>query len=705
MPLSRRSLLAAAAVPLTARAAEFRAIDRKTALLAWAEEDLGTAVAADVASGCSGERAETAPNLFPPIPVPERNPYFADALKRVARFRDLVTRYPKGPAGNVVHTDSEGWRFINISTQALELTTAFCHPQSPMAGDPALIAPMLRRFSTVYEYLTPGAKNLADFGISPWLSEMYFLLRTAYPGLLLPAHRAAWEKAIEVNADAIAAQYGKVFVAGKEGTAYPNAHTHYINALLFAGMVLRRADYREMAEAGVKLMATCQYPDGGNAYIGYQNECFNYHPIAVKDMIRYWQITGNPTAYRLAANTRWYYPLSAEAPNVAEYSTSPCWKPYWNMSTGSEGAAIVAALTKCPHNLRFARDNPPEGSLWLANYYREDLKPVAAPDNYITNDRNIEGPRGRFGAWSFSGTSRDYRDDPRGKLTYVGAMALGEKGYPKWPLSAALHAVGAEVRVKPGVGGLNRWNTHLCLARAERNASSVHRDFAAITTAHRLSVYNGPATDWAVTQQWLFTPKRIAGRIELEALADLKAISMGAAVQLVSGRGGWGVRKTFEQLEANAWKYGSLIVRFHGLGTRRVETEYTDVFSGDSGKSGRIVLGDRLGGEPQAYAKGTRMEFLVEIHPEWSEPAASLIRAEGNIHGIVLTEGKRTLGLLHNATESPAELAGGRGRIWRSGQMYRAPWLEEMASPTELPAAGARESVPAHSHVILVQEA
>jgi hypothetical protein len=49
-----------------------------------------------------------------------------------------------------------------------------------------------------------------------------------------------------------------------------------------------------------------------------------------------------------------------------------------------------------------------------------------------------------------------------------GPLAPGES--TKWPLNAAFHAAGAEVRVKPGPGDTNRWSTHLCLARQEKNA-------------------------------------------------------------------------------------------------------------------------------------------------------------------------------------------------------------------------------------------
>ncbi|MGH6903116.1 MAG: hypothetical protein ACREIR_10290, partial [Geminicoccaceae bacterium] len=49
------------------------------------------------------------------------------------------------------------------------------------------------------------------------------------------------------------------------------------------------------------------------------------------------------------------------------------------------------------------------------------------PDHYILYDRNVEGPRGRFGRWSFAGTTRDL-GDRRGKNTYVGAMIAAVPG-------------------------------------------------------------------------------------------------------------------------------------------------------------------------------------------------------------------------------------------------------------------------------------
>lgn len=628
-------------------------------------------------------------------------------MDKAAKIAASPSTYVKGPAGNTVRTDSEGWHFIRVCDDARHLTQAFCHPQSPRNGDPTLVAPILRRFAHQYEYLTPGASNLADFGISPTLSEMYLLLRTAYPDLILPTYKQRWEKAIEVNADAILQKYGQVFRDGVPGTGYPNAHTHYIVALLFASQILNRKDYADTAAAGVKLMTTCLYPDGGTCYINWQNECYNYHEIAVRDMARYWQVTGNESAKQLSAGTRWYYPLSVEPSGVAEYSTSPSWKPYWNMSTGAEGAAVVASLTNCPHNQRVAKTSKIDGNFWIAALYRDDIAPAPAPDYYLTHDRNIEGPRGRFGLFSFWGTARDYKDDARGKQTYVGCMAMYPKNTPlpkgavkEWPLSAALHSVGAEVRFANGAPDVNRWKTHLCLARQERNTFTTTKRFAALTTEHRLSIYGGPATDWFVTQQWLFTEDRLAGVLTMEALSDQKALGIGGSLLFVSGRGGWGVRKTFQQIAPDTWQYGALIARIHQQTPGHILTDYTDVMSGDSKKSGLLQLSDTTTPREKLYPKGTRVQFAVEIYPEWSKPAQFVKGYTTNgLHGIELQEAGQHLHLLHNPSNEPVQQVTERAYVL-PGAQYRAPWLGD-ASTSESHPPGAATIAP-HSHLLIV---
>jgi hypothetical protein len=60
------------------------------------------------------------------------------------------------------------------------------------------------------------------------------------------------------------------------------------------------------------------------------------------------------------------------------------------------------------------------------------------------------------------------------------------------------------------------------------------------------------------------------------------------------------------------------------------------------------VLADR---EPELrmYPKGSRTRFLVEIHPDWEQPANSVTVLA---HGLELVETKQRLRLIHNPTDT-----------------------------------------------------
>lgn len=713
----------------------------KKAVLVWALEetaalaeagmfDRAVALLEDVRTGLSrplGQRRTAPENLFPKIPVPERNPalQFTNELRKLV---DSTERYPKGKAGDVTKTAGGGWRFPKIAGEGRLLAEWLCHPQSPLADDATLVAPMLRRFSAVYEYLVPGSSRLADFGMCSTLEEMYLLVKTVYPDLILPSLKVRWEAGIACNADAVIAKCGSVFLAAEPGTAYPNAHAHYITGLMFSSLILDRSDYRAAADGGVRLLATALFPDGGFTYIGKQNEVFTYHAVTVLELARYWQVTGSETARRVIEGTRWYYPLSIEPGGVAEYSTAAAWKHYWNTSTGGEASAVVASLTGDPQNARFA--NWKTYSLSLAAFYREDLPAVSAPDNYITHDRNIQGPRGRFGAFSFCGTGRaspgfvgkeiyDRNAERMGKSTYVGCMAMYPPGgqSANWPLSAALDGATSEVRIAPGDGGVSRWDTYAFLSQDDHNATTVNPSFAALTTRYRLSA-KGELIPWAGEQAWIFTPERLIGLVAVEALEDTEAYGVDGTLKLVSARGHWGTRKEFKELSTDTLGYGALVVRLHQHNYSGITTEYTGAIFGNDGKSGRIILLEAQAAAAKEaklikYSKGTRHFYLVEVRPEWSKQA-NVVQQSRNDNGLIMVEVResdRTLQLVYNPTDK--ELSCKADPLWasssvtlhRNGEAYRVAWLlndQNAEAPTfqQFGDLTRAVSVPAHGHIV-----
>ena len=674
-----------------------------------------------------GQPQSAPENLFPPIPKPKDNPYVLDAVKTVEKLVAENERFSK--AKSTAHVrDFKGWEYPRLASEGLELARALCHPQSPLAGDARLVVPLLRRFAEVYRSLEPGSKNLADFGCSDSLAEMYLLVRTRYPDLIPPSRQTVWEQAIKVNTEAILAQKGAIFAAGKPGTGYPNADFRLINGLLFGGMVLNRADFRKAAEAGMQLMATCLYPDGGFCYISTQNEVLTYHAANINAAARYWQVTGIELAKSLVVRSRRYYPLSVEPGGVADYSMAPSWKHYWNTIDGSDIAAIVAGITGDAQNFRIARSGHPKGDLFLATFYRDDITPAPAADNYIVHDRNLQGARGRFGAFSFAVTARNLLDDDRGKSTYVGCMVL-EKYSPSkngWPLSAALDSIGSEVRVQPldpaksGPGKSTTTENGVdAFSQREHNAATTARDFAALTTTYALSGYKTKPIDWEGRQEWLLTSNRLVGLLSLRSLKDQKAYAMRGCLNLVSGRGAWGVKKQFKNLSPDSFQYGALITKILAQDYGVVTTEYTDVMGPGPGKTGRIVLLDQaaaIAGQrtPITYPKDTEHFYLVEIRPKFSPSATSVTRLalKNGLVGVELAENNRKLRLIHNPKSTPETYTDtldwtGKIQIHRSGEEYRPAWIgedgkEEHANPPQVITGGAvKVEIPAGAHVVL----
>ena len=674
-----------------------------------------------------GQPQSAPENLFPPIPKPKDNPYVLDAVKTVEKLVAENERFSK--AKSTAHVrDFKGWEYPRLASEGVELARALCHPQSPLAGDARLVVPLLRRFAEVYRSLEPGSKNLADFGCSDSLAEMYLLVRTRYPDLIPPSRQTVWEQAIKVNTEAILAQKGAIFAAGKPGTGYPNADFRLINGLLFGGMVLNRADFRKAAEAGMQLMATCLYPDGGFCYISTQNEVLTYHAANINAAARYWQVTGIELAKSLVVRSRRYYPLSVEPGGVADYSMAPSWKHYWNTIDGSDIAAIVAGITGDAQNFRIARSGHPKGDLFLATFYRDDITPAPAADNYIVHDRNLQGARGRFGAFSFAVTARNLLDDDRGKSTYVGCMVL-EKYSPSkngWPLSAALDSIGSEVRVQPldpaksGPGKSTTTENGVdAFSQREHNAATTARDFAALTTTYALSGYKTKPIDWEGRQEWLLTSNRLVGLLSLRSLKDQKAYAMRGCLNLVSGRGAWGVKKQFKNLSPDSFQYGALITKILAQDYGAVATEYTDVMNAGPGKSGRIVLLDQAAAAagqrtPITYPKDTEHFYLVEIRPKFSPSATSVTRLalKNGLVGVELAENNRKLRLIHNPKSTPETYTDtldwtGKIQIHRSGEEYRPAWIgedgkEEHANPPQVITGGAvKVEIPAGAHVVL----
>jgi hypothetical protein len=728
---------------------------RVEAVAAWVREDAAAAEAAGMRAEAEAQRAELAAGtaqlsgapaspqvgLFPRVVTPKDNPWLDATLQQVEKILAEGKRYPRG--ADAQHKDlgiKYAYPYITIGQEGALLAHAFGDRQSPYFGDPALIAPMLRRFRASYEILTPGSKHLQDFGVSPHISEMYCLLASAFPGLLPPSIRQAFEGAVRRNAEAILDQpmdqgaaaapdhaglprttREQIFLHPVRGNCYPNSDSHSMVALLFSGMALRDERMLKAASSAVELMGTAIYPDGGTAYIGFQNECFTYHGIMINDLVRYGQVTGDARATKFAEDSRWYYPLAITQQGVAEYSSAPCWKHYWNGVKGTETAAIVSSLTECGYNALVAENDKASAS-WLAATTFRPVRKAAWWNSAITYDASLQGLRGRYGAYSFCATARNTLNDARGKSTYVGSLLVESVQMDK--LKAALDSVWGEMALKAQpelkngakVLGDRFHGQAACLARNETTGYTVTPEFGAVSAVHRLAEYGRAPVPVAGRQMWLLTPERIVGRVEVECLEDLQGFGMGVGLKMICGRANSGTKQEWRP-KGDVYEYGEYTLRLWPTGadddlvkSPNRTASYSGTFGEDSEKAGLFILHDAAARTGAAvatkYAKGERVSAVVEIYPTRNGGAQSVkaTRGENGLLTLDVQEKRHRLVMLHQTGAEaadwvpPQDLA--KAMLHPQGEVCRLDFLP----PVQGPAAsmvGAKAVLASLSHVVL----
>jgi hypothetical protein len=94
----------------------------------------------------------------------------------------------------------------------------------------------------------------------------------------------------------------------------------------------------------------------------------------------------------------------------------------------------------------------------------------------------------------------------------------------------------------------------------------------------------------------------------------------------------------------------------------------------------------------------------IEIHPEWGSPAQSVTQMR-DMPGFELKEAGTILQLVHNATAGNLDYKnpGPQARVFRSGQYYRAAWLDDGGQPEPV-SSHPVERLAAHSHIVFSQK-
>jgi hypothetical protein len=666
------------------------------------------------------------------------NPYFQSVVDGVRPWITRERTWEKGRRGYV--SIPNAWTFRSLGDQVYAQVWAMTRAGSPVRHDPQLAAAALSIFDTVAHQHTEGDfnidrtashgrdPNINRFCLAPTLDAWCLLLAT-YPDLLPPAKRADVERGLRVLALYQVTDYGLARLERKpheEHPVYPNMDVHFILIMELAHRLWGDEIFARERDARLDMLLASVYPMGAWPYINTQNECFVYHKLNVLYMARFWQLTGGLSQFSRSENgtvplrpaqraavlamlrkTIPFYPDNVEPAGVPEYYTDACWKHYWAGAT-PEGPDTIAGLFDDPLNKRVAEicaDVQGYDDGQYAAIAAEFFKPIASKplrDGYVMFDENVQGPRGRYGTWSFGANGRNYGVGYQGKDTFVGCMVTDPEARPM-PLDAALQVVTTEVRLNHTD---NHWRGGRCHSALEKLTTAVGPDFGSLAVRYTVSKPNwhherDELLPWTGTQQWYLSERRLVGLVALEATADETRAAVHGRIRL-------GMKREIERLTDEDWRYGRLRIKLHAHNYAAVTSQPSETFfldKPDRYRSTEITLKDPLSvaaGEKGevTFPKGTRYWFLVEVFREGVDPAEEVVRIEeGPIVSFRFREPGRNVAVLHNPTDAradaPLPLAVDTPAAMT---IYRAAG----AQTKPIPADGPTVSLKPHEHVVVV---
>ncbi|MBC8011769.1 MAG: hypothetical protein H7067_16915, partial [Burkholderiales bacterium] len=378
-------------------------------------------------------------SVLRPLYAAEGNPYLARLvagarayLARPEAAADWPMVTPQNVAGYFVLQASNDRDTRGTAARLDALLWLFAHPSSPLRHDPAVLAFFLRRahayvegieLTSVDGKLKAGQILLDDFAIAP-ASGALREFAALYPGLLTPAQRARWDRALRLAADTM---MGKA--DGRTGN-YANIDLALSVQLLNFGLHLNDEKLLARSRELLHAQAANILPDGGTHYIWSQNESTGYHDVVAQFIARSYEITGDEAAVAMLRRFEWFGPVTVG--RQGEYWTAPSWKHTWNGGDFATGGEPVIAITGNPYVRGMLVPPAPDAPLrgWeqarnAVSWWRPDVPARPLPDNYTLLDRNIAGPRAWYRSFNYAATLRDIALAEPGHATLVGAQVLG----------------------------------------------------------------------------------------------------------------------------------------------------------------------------------------------------------------------------------------------------------------------------------------
>ncbi|MFW5866945.1 MAG: hypothetical protein ACOCX2_03950 [Armatimonadota bacterium] len=695
------------------------------AMLEWAlqdaeyamEAELGTNAKATVESareyiaGFDEIMAEARANpLRTAPPDADANPYVASLNAGAAAHSREPTGYRKGEEGYLQVENA--WSFRTLGSNCLQMAWALTHPRSEHHGDPLLVKNLFDTMQGVLQNHRDGDWNpgrQARFGADPNIPrftlgptfDAYRQLRQHLPWLILPAKDEEWLDEIRVCVEHQYEEYGlKNFTTGAYGAGnYPNQDVYYLLICELAHRVWGDEKFADHVQLFLDFLEDTVYPMGGMIYHGTQNETFGYHNLNISWLARFLEYTGSEQARRIIAKTVDFYPIMVEPSGIVENYTDASWKhsPAW---AHPQAPDIVAAITGDPLNKRVAniaieRSGAGHGehSVFAAEWWK-DIPEEPLPDNYIMFDENVQGPRARFGPFSFAMNGRNFGEGRTGKDTFIGCT-YAPMGLPEGEVGALLIAI-PETRIRPE--GIHYRNARYITGLEEFAHIIGGNEFASMAVRYRTTIprrHDSPALPWQGTQQWFASKDRLVGLIHITAVEEDE--NAGVWGRLRFGRA-TGENEIIPSPEMeDTFKYGPLLARIHAHNYDRIETAPGEMFYLDEPERFRareLLLKDAESATPEepdkrtTYPAGTDYWFLAEVMPYTSDFASAVEPIhDGDVRGLRFSDSDGAWIVLHNLSERERQWSGSvpegaAVRLFVQGEHGNGQLLGRQAAPS-----------------------
>ena len=632
--------------------------------------------------------------------------------------------------------------------ELVSATYAYLEPSSPMHLQAAVLTRLKLLMDARFQgYRVPGSAHLTDFSGSFGANFAYFMLKTHRPQDLTATEQAEWEDGMEkfcaktVERDHLYDPDQPVLL----GNFWMNADIRLALGLYCGGLTLGNQSYVTAAAHVMENFASrTVLEDGGTYYVGYGPESNTYHDASIEHLIWWWLMTDSPRAYQAVFKSKNWVPLSTEPRGFSEESTSIAYKHDYNGLVGQDAALAKGYLFGDQNNYYFGRNseqvNRKAWSLLHAILYKPGLTVPVMPDQFVVRDRAIDGPRGRFGDWFFTGVGRahdqqgaehDWEDgvDPiqGAKNTFVGAGRL-KSGSSGHPFGASFDA--ASVLFKFGDGVESDWfrgNRTRHNSMNERTSQVIRKGFATLATSYDISgkrfgaatVGSWPVTQWNGDQLWLMTGQRLVGLLQVHPDVQQTVYDTAARFTLCSGRrfvlGG---DEALVSTGTNQWDFGELALKVHQsnfggpVTTTRFEINRGDLVNprADRDFAVSIELHDNAlfdstnSADRVTYPAGTRRYALMECGSQGAAFAnVSNVTAAGTPFTVFeVPENNRSFRLVQNVTAQSQTYTAAVTTTYQTASLHRSWHDRVLPLPVAAGSAAVSVSIPAYSHVVVV---